>query len=168
MSLPSEDDDSGDTVETGSTADVVVHAERLLLSRERVAVERVRFTKRIVTTTRTVVVPVRVEQLVVSHEPFPEGTVVDEGAALDTSGPGASATATGGSNPGDVDTDGLVILLHEEVPEFTVRVQPVERVTIGVRAVAEEDVVTAVLRSETVEVDVAGAAGRLAEQPGTD
>lgn len=54
-----------------STVDVVLHAERLLISRARYATERVRFSKRIVTTTRTIEIPVRIEQLVISHEPFP-------------------------------------------------------------------------------------------------
>lgn len=116
-------------------ADVVVHAERLLVSRERVAVERVRFTKRIVTTTRTIEVPVRIEQLVVSHEPV-----------LEDQAPGNPSNGNG-ADPGE-----LVIVLHEEVPEVTVRVQPVERVTIAVRTVTREETITAELRRETVDL----------------
>ncbi|RYZ75113.1 MAG: DUF2382 domain-containing protein [Proteobacteria bacterium] len=44
-------------------------------------------------------------------------------------------------------------MLHEEVPEFTLRVAPVERVTIGVRTVVAEQIITATLGSETISVD---------------
>jgi len=134
MNSPSEPG-TGDSVRSGSTsgADVVLHAERLSVSSDRFAVERVRFSKRVVTTTRTVEIPVRIEQLVVHHEPFPERTPVDARVAPD---------------PAD-----LVIVLHEEVPEVTLRVQPVERVTVQVRSVTGEETVTAELRSEIADVD---------------
>jgi uncharacterized protein (TIGR02271 family) len=120
-------------VEAG--AEVVAHAERLLISSQRVAVERVRFSKRIVTTTRTIEVPVRVEELVVHHEPFQEGVPVED-----------TGTISGGED--------LVIVLHEEVPEVTLRVQPVERVSVRVRDVADEEIVSTELRRETISVDV--------------
>lgn len=111
-----------------------LHAERLLIGRERVAVERVRFTKRIVTTTRTIEVPVRVEQLVISHE------------ELDP------PVAVGGHAPlGDEE---FVIVLHEEVPEVTVRIVPTERVVVRTRTVTGIELVTADLATEVVDVVV--------------
>lgn len=118
---------------TGTGGPVVeLHAERLTTATERVAVERVRFTKRIVRTTRTIEVPVRVEQLVIDHEP------------LDPADPVGTAASTG--------EDEFVIVLHEEVPEVSLRVVATERIVVGVRTVAEEETVSATLRSEVVDV----------------
>ena len=146
-----------------STVDVVLHAERLLISRARYATERVRFSKRIVTTTRTFEVPVRIEQLVISHEPFPPATSVDTLSATSAATPAATSTNTVVSDltlaapvhlPGDGESESdLIIVLHEEVPEFTLRVASVERVTIGVRTVVAEQTITATLGSETISVD---------------
>lgn len=138
-----------------STVDVVLHAERLLISRARYATERVRFSKRIVTTTRTIEIPVRIEQLVISHEPFPPATSADTLAATSTNTTVSDLTAAVPAHfPGDGEGESdLIIVLHEEVPEFTLRVAPVERVTIGVRTVVAEQIITATLGSETISVD---------------
>lgn len=142
-----------------STVDVVLHAERLLISRARYATERVRFSKRIVTTTRTIEIPVRIEQLVISHEPFPPATSADTlaatSAATSTNTTVSDLTAAVPAHfPGDGEGESdLIIVLHEEVPEFTLRVAPVERVTIGVRTVVAEQIITATLGSETISVD---------------
>lgn len=121
-------------------AEVVLHEERLIVSTQRVAVERVRISKRIVTEVRTVEVPVRVEQLVVSREPVGAG----EPIALE---------------PGDRAGD-LVLVLHEEVPEVTLRVVAVERVVVTTQVVAGEQTVSAVLATEVADItttDVTGA-----------
>ena len=111
-------------------AEVVLHQERLGITTRRFPAERVRFTKRIVTTTRTVEVPVRVEQLVVTHEPLSDEFPVTDGEV-----------------PAE-----LVIVLHEEVPEVTLRVVPVERVSVAVRTVTRDEVVVAELATEVVDV----------------
>jgi len=111
-------------------AEVVLHQERLSITTRRVPVERVRFTKRIVTTTRTIEVPVRVEQLVVTHEPLSDEFPVTDGEV----------------------SPELVIVLHEEVPEVTLRVVPVERVSVAVRTVTRDEVVVAELATEVVDV----------------
>ncbi|GAB3462692.1 DUF2382 domain-containing protein [Kineococcus endophyticus] len=119
---------------------MVLSAEALRTGTVRVARERVRISKRIVETTRTVEVPVRVEQLVVVHEPLgPDDPVPD----VDPTAP----------------VEELVVVLHEEVPEVTLRVHPVELVRIGIDTVPGEVVVEADVRSEEVEVDERPARG---------
>lgn len=113
-------------------AEVVLREERLLVTTQRVGVERVRISKRIVTRTRTVEVPVRVEELVMTRKPL----TAQEPAAV-----GA------GDREGD-----LVIVLHEEVPEVTLRVVPVERVVVTTHSVAGEETVSAELRAEAVDI----------------
>lgn len=113
-------------------ADVVLNREQLRISTQRVDVERVRFSKRIVTTTRTLEVPVRVEQLVITHEPLPGHR---RGTPRDVAG----------------DRD-LVITLHEEVPEVTLRVVAVERVRVGKRDVTGEQTLTVELAAEAAEI----------------
>lgn len=120
--------------EPGPDVEVVLRGERLRTGTERVPVERVRFSKRIVTTTRTVEVPVRVEQLVVSHEPIGDGDL---------------PAGEPGPPPGDEE---LVIVLHEEVPRVTLDVVPVEEVRVRVRTVAGEQVVTTAVRREVADV----------------
>lgn len=114
----------------GEVSEILLHAERLGITTSRVATERVRFTKRIVTTTRTIEVPVRVEQLVVTHEALPADF----------------ATPEVGGFPE------LVIVLHEEVPEVTLRVVPVERITVDVVTAVRDEVVTAELAAEVLDV----------------
>ncbi len=86
-------------------------------------------------------VPVRVEQLVVEREP------------LDADGTAAAGRAATGAAP-----EPLEIVLHEEVPVVSVRVQPVEVVRVSVRDVQGEQVVRAELRSEQVAVETVAAA----------
>jgi len=114
----------------GEVTELVLHEERLGITTSRVATERVRFTKRIVTTTRTIEVPVRVEQLVVTHEALPAEFPTPE---------------VGGSPE-------LVIVLHEEVPEVTLRVVPVERITVDVTTAVRDELVVAELATEVLDV----------------
>ncbi|MCI2240393.1 YsnF/AvaK domain-containing protein [Paenibacillus sp. TRM 82003] len=99
--------------------------------------ERVRISKRIVSEVRTVEVPVRVERLVVEHEPLDE----------------AGAGPVGEDPAGLAPAEPLEIVLHEEVPVVSLRVQPVEVVRVGVRTVQGEEVVEVDLRSEQVVVE---------------
>ncbi|NAZ86772.1 DUF2382 domain-containing protein [Kineococcus indalonis] len=117
-------------------AEVLRSAEELRVGRERVPRERVRIRKRVVTEVRTVEVPVRVEQLVVEHEPLDAAGAVPSGRTDDAA-----------------PREPLRIVLHEEVPVVSVRVQPVEVVSVGVRTVQGEQVLRAELRSEQVVVD---------------
>lgn len=130
--MTAHDGHGGPGLGVDGAAEVVLHEERLLVSTQHVATERVRITKRIITTTRRIDVPVRVEQLVITHEPLHPGDPV------------AAARAV----PGEP----VVIVLHEEVPEIGLRVVATERVVIGTRSVAEERVVTTELASEVVDV----------------
>lgn len=111
-----------------------------------------RISKRIVTTTRTIEVPVRIEQLVIAHEPLQEPLreplqeqlqqVVAESDP--TTLPDGDRSATTG--------DDLVIVLHEEVPEVTLRVVAVEQVRVGKRSVLGEQTLSVELAAETAEV----------------
>jgi uncharacterized protein (TIGR02271 family) len=122
----------GPGLEAGRPAEVVLHEERLLLATERVVTERVRITKRIVSTTRTIEVPIRLEQLVITHETL--------------QGPVGLEAGTGGD---------VVIVLHEEVPEVSLRVVATERVVIGKRDVTGEQTITVDLESEAADVTTA-------------
>ncbi|GAA4658246.1 DUF2382 domain-containing protein [Kineococcus glutinatus] len=116
----------------GTEHELVLSAERLQHDVVRVPRERVRISKRITTEIRTLQVPVRVEQLVVRHEP------VD--------GPGAAA--------GAAPAEDLVLVLHEEVPAVSLQVQPVERVRVRVQRVEGRQSVSALLSHEEVELTV--------------
>ncbi len=116
-------------------AEVVLSEERLQVGVVRIPRERVRISKRITTEMRTLQVPVRVEQLVVRHEP-----VTGEGRT----------GAGGAAEP----PEELVLVLHEEVPEVSLRVRPTERVRVRVRQVTGHQVVSAVLRHEEVDLTV--------------
>ncbi|PPK97446.1 uncharacterized protein (TIGR02271 family) [Kineococcus xinjiangensis] len=116
-----------------SERDIVLSAEKLQVGVVRVPRERVRISKRITTEVRTLEVPVRVEQLVVRHEP------------LD----GSDATGASGEAPEE-----LVLVLHEEVPEVSLRVRPTEQVRVRVRQVTGRQVVSDVLRHEEVDLTV--------------
>ena len=115
--------------------DIVLSAERLQHSVVRVPRERVRISKRITTEIRTLEVPVRVEQLVVRHE---------------------ALTGTGRADvDGTAETpEELVLVLHEEVPEVSLRVRPIERVRVRVRQVTGKQVVSDVVRHEEVDLTV--------------
>ena len=111
---------------------MVLSAETLTVSTVRVPRERVRISKRVVTSTRTLEVQVRSEELVITREPVGD---LDE------------VTAPAGDGE-------LVVVLREEVPEVSLRVEPVELVRIGVTRVQGQDVVHAELRTEVADVDV--------------
>jgi uncharacterized protein (TIGR02271 family) len=113
---------------------VVLSAETLTVSTVRVPRERVRISKRVVTSTRTVEVQVRSEELVITREPVS----------------GAEGVSPAAGN------DEIVVVLRAEVPEVSLRVQPVEVVRIGTTTVQGEDVVHAELRTEVADVEVVG------------
>ncbi|MEZ0164841.1 DUF2382 domain-containing protein [Kineococcus sp. LSe6-4] len=119
---------------------MVLSAEALRTRTVRVAHERVRISKRIVETTRTVEVPVRVEQLVLTHEPLEPLEPLEPGET----GPGTVPAGPAGE---------IVLVLHEEVPQVSLRVEPVEVVRIGVVTRTGEAVVETTVRTEQAEVD---------------
>jgi len=119
-------------------APIVVRAEeRLRTTTQRVAVERVRIAKRVVTETRTFTVKVRREELVV--ERLPAGADPDQPADGDRA---------------DLDqaTPLFELILHEEVPEVTIRVVPVERVRVTKTAHRTSSTEQATVRREVIDV----------------
>lgn len=121
-------------------ASLTVAAEQALVHLIRVPVERVRFTRRVVTETRQVQVQVRREELHV------ERTVIDDAAddGFSTDDPAAA---------GGVE---LVIVLSEEIPVVSTAIRPVERVRVNIVTVTDDEEVSVDLRREAVSVDIDG------------
>ena len=117
---------------TPGTAEVVLSAEQLSVGVERVPVERVRVSKRIVEELRTIQVPLRREELVLTRETL----------------------ASTGPVPGAAPVEDLVMVLHEEVPVVSVTTQAYERVTVSVETVTTEEVLRTELRTEHASVTV--------------
>ena len=134
---------------TSTTPEVLLHQEQLRVSTQRVGVERMRISKRIVTTTRTIEVPVRLEQLVITREPFGDQDAVTTAGSDAMSDAMSDAVLDAGPVGGGGD---LVIVLQEEVPEFTMRVVAVERVAISKRTVTGEQTITVDLSAEAADV----------------
>ncbi len=114
---------------------VVRSQERLLVSREWVAVERVRIRRRLVTEELLVPVTIRREELVIEQEPAAEPLRALPGGAW----PPSRAP--------------LVITLHEEVPVVTLASRPYEQVTLTVEVVGREQDVTVELAGERVVIE---------------
>lgn len=112
--------------------EIVRSEERLGVHLVRSAVETVRVSRRIVTETVQVPVTIRREELSITRTPV-----------------GGSQSVQGLP----VAVEDLVLVLHEEVPVVSLTVRPIERVTIGVDVVAGEQLVSADLRREQVQVD---------------
>jgi len=119
---------------------------------QRVPVERVRVSTRLVTETRTVTVQVHREELVVERVAIPAGGAVD--------GHGSHLTANQGEPV-------MEMVLREEVPEVLTRVVPVERVRVYLDRVAGTEQVSAAVRREEVELtdsrDASAAGGILGD-----
>lgn len=119
----------------GESAEVVLHEEQATVARTRLATERVRVRKRIVTEPVTLTVELRREELVIEREP------------LDGVGTG---------EPGDGDRQleegELTFVLHAEEPVVHKRVVPIERVRVAKDAVVEEQEVLAEVRREQIDV----------------
>lgn len=129
-------------------AEVVLREERLHVGRERVPIERVRFTKRVETEVRTVEVQVRREVLYAERLPADAA-----GTATGAAGT-VPAAMTGAAGPRS-----LEFVLSEEVPVVGVQVRPVEQVRVWVEEIVEQVPVEADLRHEEVDVDTSGTTG---------
>ncbi|PZE94133.1 hypothetical protein DEI95_05740 [Curtobacterium sp. MCBD17_008] len=114
--------------------EVVRSEERLAVTTERHATERVRLERYIVTEQRTVTVDVSREEIRLTREPITGGTRLPAGA-------------------GDTVREPIVVVLHEEQLVVTKTVVPVERVTLTTHTVTQDVVVDETLRHEVVDVD---------------
>ncbi len=112
--------------------EVVRSEERAVVSTARRAVERVRLERTVVEEERTLTVTVRREQVRVVREPVEGGTVGDAAAA-------AEATPW--------------VTVHEERPEVSMRVVPLERVRLVVDRVVAQESREVELRHEEVELE---------------
>lgn len=108
--------------------------EQLHVTAERVAVERVRIAKRIVTETKTLTVQVRREELVVERLPV---TSTDQHPRAEHQHP-----------TGPV----VELVLHEEVPDVSTRVVAVERVRVSTTSTAADRIEQATARREVIDV----------------
>lgn len=117
-----------------STPEVVLHEERLHVTTERLAVERVVVRRRIVQEVRQVQVSVRREQFEIEH--------------LDLSEAGGDAVPDSDSRAHAP----LVIVLREEVPVVQLQVRPYEKVTVHRGQVTEQHQVTQTLSRELADV----------------
>lgn len=113
---------------------VVRREEQLRVGVERIPVERVRVSKRVVTETVTRTFEVRREELVVERLPIAPGAL---GEARPAVGP-------------------LEIVLYEEQIVVDTRLVPVERVRVDVARIVEQRPVSELLRHEEVVVEDAG------------
>ncbi|PZF15632.1 hypothetical protein DEJ25_02680 [Curtobacterium sp. MCPF17_011] len=114
--------------------EVVRSEERLAVTTERHATERVRLERYIVTEQRTVTVDVSREEVRLTREPI----------TGDTRLPVAT---------GDTVREPIVVVLHEEQLVVSKVVVPVERVTLTTHTVTHDVVVDETLRHEVVHVD---------------
>lgn len=124
--------------------DLVLSAEVARSSVQRVPAGTVQIRKRVVTETRTLTVQVRREELHVKRIPAPTSTPAPTSADHPGGEAGSDAWAADGTEPV------LVLVLHEEVPEVSVRVVATERVGVFVDRVEETETVNVDLRHEEV------------------
>ncbi len=114
--------------------EVIRSEERLHVATERVAVERVRIAKRIITETKTFTVQVRREELVVERLPVTSTDQHPRAEHHDTTGPL------------------MELVLHEEVPEVTTRVVAVERIRVSTATTTTDHTEQATVRREVIDV----------------
>jgi len=117
--------------------EVVRSEERLRTGVQRVPVERVIVSTRIVTETRTFTVDVRREELVIARAPIAAGQATPE---------------DGSPEPGQAGQPVVELTLREEVPEILTRVVPVERIRVYRDRVEGAEQVQAALSREEVEL----------------
>ena len=122
-----------------STDTVVRSAERLRVDIDRQEIGRARVRRYITSETVRRTVPVRYEEIVVHREAIT-----------------ASGQPVASSVPGEAGLSEEVheIVLHGDHVVAEKEIVPVERITVGIRDIVDERVVTAELRTEQVEVDM--------------
>lgn len=129
--------------------EMILSEEQLIVTTRWAVSGRLRLTRRVVTQTRQIEVTVRREEL---HEEW-EPAQPSESDPLEDGEPQPAQTR-----------DPLVIVLHEEVPEITLRVHPYEQATVSVTRRDGELPVTDVVRKENVTLEQT-APGREAAPP---
>ncbi|MDQ6657999.1 MAG: YsnF/AvaK domain-containing protein [Actinomycetota bacterium] len=117
-----------------STAAVMTRSEEHLhITTERVATSRVRLRKRIVTQMQTITVPVSREELVIEQEP-----IID---------------ADGARHPlPNADEQSVEIILHAERPVITMETVAVERISVNITTVTEDQTITEPVGKEQIEL----------------
>ncbi len=137
MTSPARQNDppAGDPALTGEAPiEVIRSEEQLHVAAERVAVERVRIAKRIVTETKTLTVQVRREELVVERLPITSTDQHPRGEHQNPTGPVVE------------------LVLHEEVPDVSTRVVAVERIRVSTTTTTADHTEQATVRREVIDV----------------
>lgn len=130
--------------------EMILSEEQLIVSTRWEVSGRLRLTRRVVTQTRQIEVTVRREELYEQWEPARPG----ESDQLEAGEPQPAQTR-----------DPLVIVLHEEVPEITLKVQPYEQATVSVTRRDSELPVTDTIRKENATVEQTAPRGEAARPP---
>lgn len=125
-----DNEDSADEVEEEGS--MIRRAERLEVGTEWEETGEARISKRVVTSTETVEVPLRREELVIERE-----SLTDEEA----------------QEGGDLSEEEEVIVLREERPVVEKQVVGVEKVTVGKRTLSEAEEVSADVQEEKIDID---------------
>ncbi|GAA4264414.1 DUF2382 domain-containing protein [Frondihabitans peucedani] len=112
-------------------AELIRREERLVLTTEVHATERIHVERVVVTEQQTITVDVRREELRITREAIP-----------------AAASLAVGSQP--VSPEPVVMILHEERVEVVTSIVPVERITLTRRRVTEDVVITESLGREEI------------------
>lgn len=111
--------------------------ERFDVRTETVVYDRVRVRRRVVVETRNVLVEVRREELVLE-------SVLPGGAGEVAAG--AIGTGVAGDEP-------LVVVLHQEVPEFVLRTEAYERVTVTKQILSRNQPVVVDVSHEVIDLE---------------
>ena len=122
---------------------LVLRAEQMVATRQTVLLEEVVISKRIITDTRTIVVPVRREELVIERVPRSR-------LPADAAQPVVGQVGVG------EDTREWRLVLREEVPDVTFRTVIREEVVITKRPLDEVKRVTETVRREVVRPQIEG------------
>ena len=134
---------------------MTLSGERLVVTAKEWAVTgTVAVRRRVVTETKTIQVTVRREELVVDPPTSPStGSVTTDGGAQ--GGTADPSSEVGGDAGSDAHTThaALVIVLSEEVPEVSLRVNAYEQVTVYVDPITSDVKIPAQLRREVVDSD---------------
>lgn len=127
-----EDNNEDSAEEVEEEGSMIRRAERLEVGTEWEETGEATLTKRVVTRTETVEVPLRREELVIERE-----SLTDEEA----------------QEGGDLSEEEEVIVLREERPVVEKQVVGVEKVTVGKRTLSETEEVSADVQEEKIDID---------------
>jgi len=145
--------ESAPTADRDRTDDAMTRSEEHLnVGTQRLESGRVRLRKHVVTEYQQVTVPVRREEIRVEREPA-GGAEVQPGEVDDSAVPAGAGTVAESREASRSADDEQEIILYEERPVVRTETVPVERVRLSKETVHDEQVVSAPVRKERVELE---------------